>query len=91
MPAQAERILARSEPVFTLRKAGVKGQRHFAEQPAQKLRPQLRVVVKEAVTGGGKAAGFGIERDDLALPLGIEQIPVGFERAGIDEFGIVAH
>jgi hypothetical protein len=77
--AQADRIFARGQSIFTLREARIQSQRHFAEQTAQKWRPQLRIVVKEAVAGGREAAGFGIERDDLSLPLGIEDIPVGFE------------
>ena len=45
---------------------------------------------KESIPSRGKAAGFGIEGDDLAFPLGVEQIPVGFETGGIDELGVVA-
>ena len=51
--------------------------------------PETFLVIEKA-HGVARTAEIGIVGDDLALPLGIEQVPVRFDLGGVDLLGVVA-
>src|SRR5713226_4403714 len=81
MTTETQSIFAGRKPIFALRKAAVESEIRFAVEAAHKLRPQLGMVVKESFPRCGEASSLQVENNNLSLPLGFQQIPVGLELA----------
>src|SRR5574341_1112436 len=81
-------IFASGEPVGPLPPVAGSCHVHLAEEPLQKFRPEIRVVEKR---GGGvepEAAGLWVHKKNFPLPLGLEQVPVGFEFRRVHELRV---
>ena len=86
---EIEREAFLRQPVGGLTVIARVGDIHFAQQAAQILRPELGVMIEEA-RAVAPFAGFGVGGDDLAFPLGIQDIREGFEFARARQRGMVA-
>src|SRR5438552_11376994 len=81
--------LSRRQPVGSLAKIAKQRQVHLAKKFSNKRRAKLRMVVKESGIAGAGPCLADIPRLDLALPLGVQQVPVRFKFLYVDEFGVV--
>ena len=84
---QAE--LAAGKPVHSLAKISEQRHIHLAKQAPYEIRSDVRMVLEEA---HGSIAGTGVSyvtADDFSLPLGIDEVPHGFELPGVQEFRVI--
>src|SRR5439155_9619093 len=83
--------LSRRQPVGSLAKIAKQRQVHLAKKFSNKRRAKLGMVVKESGIAGAGPCLADIPRLDLALPLGVQQVPVRFELLYVDEFAVVVN
>src|SRR5207247_7448518 len=62
---------------------------HLTEKPLDERWSMFRMIVEEACVAGARAGFADISRLDLALPLGVQQIPIGSKLLYIDELRVV--
>src|SRR5581483_292899 len=82
-------VFAGGEPIRSLAKIAKQGRVHLAEEFANKRRTELRMVIKESRVARAGSGFTNVARFDFAFPLGIQEIPIGFEILLIDELAVV--
>src|SRR5215467_862231 len=87
--AEADRESALRQPVYHLSRVAADSNLLAAEELADESGTQLRMVIEKLHGPAHFCPGPRIKNDDLAAPLGFEQIKVGSEFLGVYEFRIV--
>jgi len=80
--ANAQGKLSRRKPIGHLPWIAAQNDLHVTVEFFEKRRPQLRLIIEELQCRAHAETGR-IERGHLSFPLWIDEIPVGFELAGI--------
>src|SRR5947208_15635960 len=73
---KADRELSRRQPVWPLAKVTKQSQVHLAKKFSNERWSKLRMVIEEAGVSSAGPRVADVPRLDLALPLGVQQVPV---------------
>lgn len=86
---KTKRILARGEPIQRLAVIPAQGNVHLGEKARQEGFSQSGNMVEEPRADPLAPGLPRIEGDDLAAPLGLDHVPVGFEFVRVDQIPVV--
>src|SRR5215831_20804746 len=81
--------LAGTQPVDGLAQVRYQRHIHLAEQAAQILRSEIGMIIEKLPRNPRSAHFANVRGDNLSLELGIQQIPIGFVFARIDQLSVV--
>src|SRR5205807_2510880 len=86
---KTDRKLSRRQPVRPLPKITKQSYVHLAEKPLDERWSKFRVIVEEPRVAGARSGFADVASLDLALPLRVQQIPIGSKLFYIDELRVV--